>query len=149
MLARQAQAFLQEIEVAIGRCAGAEVSRTATGISVRGSGPHGFDMAIMVEDERYAVYLDNWTEEFASDELARRTFEAALAGKARLRVDTLAGRQWRWTLETLDLSGRWVPESTVGHAVWRFWGRQASYYLRNTFPRHLAGGNGESTSAAT
>lgn len=145
MLARQDQSFLQEIEVAIGACPGAQVARTATGLSVKASGPHGFDMAVMVEDGRYALYFDNWTEEFVSDEMARRTFEAALAGTARLRVDTLAGRRWRWTLETVDESGRWIAESTIGHVIWRFWGRQATFYLRNTFPRGLSSGGAEST----
>ena len=55
MLARQAQAFLQEIEVAIGACPAAQVARTATGLSVKASGPHGFDMAVMVEEGRHAL----------------------------------------------------------------------------------------------
>ena len=148
MLARQDQSFFQDIELAIGSCAGAQMARFPNGISVMASGPGGFDMAVVVEDGRYALYFDNWTEEFVSDEAARRTFEAALAGTARLRVDTLAGRRWRWTLETLDDTGRWVAESTIGHAIWRFWGQQASFYLRNSFPLRRGDDAAEGTALA-
>jgi hypothetical protein len=133
MLARQESLFLQDIEAALGCFAGVQVDRHQSGISVKAAGPHGFDMTVMVENGRYALYFDNWTEDFDCDEIAMRTFAAALAGEARLRVDMLSGRRWRWTLETLDESGRWDPESTIGHVTWRFWGRPSSIYLRNTF----------------
>lgn len=135
MLAKQEDLFLRDINAAIRRCAGARVERYPSGLSVKGSGPNGFDMTVMIEDGRYALYFDNWAEEFESDEIARRTFEAALSGEARLRVDLLSGRSWRWTLEMLDENSNWVPESTIGHVIWRFWGRPSRMYLRNDFPR--------------
>ena len=135
MLARQEDLFLRDVEAAIRKCCGVEATRSQSGITVKASGPNGFDMVVMVEDGRYALYFDNWVEEFDNDEIARRTFEAALAGEARLRVDMLSGRRWRWTLETLGEDGQWLPESTIGHVTWRFWGRTSSLYLRNSFPR--------------
>jgi len=138
MLARQEDLFLRDVEAAIRKFCGAQAARSHSGVSVKASGPNGFDMTVMVEDGRFALYFDNWVEEFDNDEIARRTFEAALAGEARLRVDTLSGRRWRWTLETLSDDGVWVPESTIGHVTWRFWGRPSSLYLRNTFPQKIA-----------
>jgi hypothetical protein len=137
MLARNENLFLQDIESAVRRCADAQVSRFPTGLAVRASGANGFDMSIMVEDGRYALYFDNWTEEFDCEDIARETFEAALTGEARLRVDMLSGRRWRWTLERLDDNGRWQPESTIGHVTWRFWGQPSTLYLRNTFRQVL------------
>ncbi len=135
MLAKQEDLFLQDIEAVIRECGGAQVTRFQSGVSVKASGPNGFDMTAMVEDGRFALYFDNWVEEFECEAIARGLFEAALAGKARLRVDMLSGRRWRWTLERLEDGGDWVPESTIGHVTWRFWGRQSSIYLRNCFPR--------------
>ena len=144
MLARKESFLLQDIEAAVRKCAGADVGYFATGLSVKASGPHGFDMSIMVEDGRYALYFDNWTEEFDCEDMAKETFEAALTGEARLRIDMLSGRKWRWTLERLDEGGRWCPESTIGHVTWRFWGRPSSVFLRNTFRRAIGEGCADS-----
>jgi hypothetical protein len=133
MLAKDHHPFLQEMEAIARGYAGANVERLPSGLAVKGSGPDGFDMAIVVEDGRYALYFDNWAEEFECDEIARRLLEAALKGDARLRVDLLSGRRWRWTLEMLDESGYWLPESTISHVIWRFWGRHSSVYLRNAY----------------
>ena len=148
MLARREQLFLQDIENTLRRFTGAQVTRYATGIMIKAASAKGFDMSVMVDDGRYALYLDNWTEEFESDDLARRTFEAALTGEARLRVDALSGRAWRWTLETLDEAGNWVAESTTSHVVWRFWGRPSVIYLRNVFVRELPDLSNESPAQA-
>lgn len=140
MLAQRNEVFLQTIENTIDLCVGAQVGRLASGFLVKASGPNGFDMTIMIEDGRYALYFDNWAEEFDCEHVARQTFEAALHGRARLRVDALAGRSWRWTLERLDANGNWIAESTLGHVTWRFWGRRSSLYLRNDFPLSLPSG---------
>jgi hypothetical protein len=134
MLAEQENAFLQEIENSARDRAGAMVERHPSGLTVSASGPRGFSMSVMVENGRYVVYFDNWFEEFDCPETARQMFEAALKGEARLKVDMLSGRRWRWTLERRDDAGTWHTESTTGHVIWRFWGRQSSVYLRNAFP---------------
>jgi hypothetical protein len=135
MLGRAEQAFLQRIQLATSGCVGATLVRFPAGVSVKASSPGGFDMTVMIEGGKYTLYFDNWIEEFVSSEAARRTFEAALSGEARLRVDTLSGRRWRWTLERLDDAGRWVPESSVAHVIWRFWGHRTTVHLRNSFRR--------------
>jgi hypothetical protein len=134
MLAEEEASFLHDIENVVRGCAGAMVKRYPSGLSVSASGPRGFSMSVMVENGRYTVYFDNWFEEFDCADAARQTFEAAVKGEARLKVDVLSGRRWRWTLERRDESGSWRAESTTGHVMWRFWGRQSSLYLRNAFP---------------
>lgn len=138
MLARPDHEFLQSVEIALSACTGVQVTRFATGVTVKSSGPDGFDITVMAEDGLYILQFDNWTEEFLTEEPALRTFAAALAGEARLRVDTLGGRRWRWTLEIRDRDGQWRPESTIGHVTWRLWGRQASLHLRNAFAMKAA-----------
>ncbi len=92
----------------------------------------------MVEDGRHILTFGDWTEEFGDAALANRLIAAAIDGTARLKVDAVGGRSWRWTLECLDEDGRWHPESTVGLVIWRFWGKPSTSYLRNVFPRRVA-----------
>ena len=148
MLARPDHEFLQGIEIALSACTGAQVIRMANGVTVRSSGPDGFDMTVLAEDGVYVLQFDNWTEEFLSEEMALRTFVAALSGEARLKVDTLGERRWRWTLEMRDAAGAWKPESTIGHVTWRLWGRQSSYYLKNAYAMKTAEAGGVSPAKA-
>ncbi len=90
-------------------------------------------MTVIVEEGRCALFFEDWFEEFGCNEMALRTFADALSGDVRLRVDMLSGRRWRRTLETFDDAGEWVPQSTISHVIWRFWGRKSAVYLRNTF----------------
>jgi hypothetical protein len=133
MLVRRDQAFLHDIETVIRRFDAAKMQRLTNGFAVEASGTDGFDMAVLVENGHFILCFGNWSEDFESDEVARRLFEAALDGKARLKIDSLGGQPWRWTLERLDDSGRWSPESTMAHMTWRFWGRASTIYLSNSF----------------
>jgi len=133
MLAKQEHLLLRDIEEAASRCTGVAINHFASGLTINASGPQGFQMSVMIEDGRFALYFDDWMEEFESEDIVRDVLEAALRGEARLRVDTLAGRRWRWTLERLDAAGNWVSESTISHVIWRFWGPQSTLYLKNTF----------------
>jgi len=134
MLAKQESAFLKDIENSVRQRTGTMLVRHPTSVTVNASGPLGFRMSAMVEDGRFTLYFDDWFEEFECEEIARDIFDAALKGEARLKVDILSGRRWRWTLERLDASGNWRSEGSIGHVIWRFWGRQSSIYLRNEFP---------------
>lgn len=109
-------------------------------MAMRASGPKGFDISVMVENGHYILTFGEWTEEFGDATLAHRLISAAVDGTARLKVDAIAGRNWRWTLECLDEDGRWIAESTVGHVIWRFWGQPSTSYLRNIFPRRPVSG---------
>lgn len=134
MLAKQERSFLEDLEAMARTCTGAMVERGPSGMTVSASGLNGFNMSVMVEEGRYALYFDNWVEEFELEEIARELFEAALKGEVRIKVDILSGRRWRWTLERVDSAGNWHAESSTDHVIWRFWGRQSTIYLRNTFP---------------
>lgn len=90
-------------------------------------------MTILIEDGCYVLAFDEWTEEFEDAAAARGLFASALDGSARLKVESLSGRPWRWTLESLDPTGQWIAQSTIGHPIWRFWGRRSVDYLRNDF----------------
>ncbi|MGE0698122.1 MAG: hypothetical protein AB7O57_03425 [Hyphomicrobiaceae bacterium] len=100
---------------------------------VDASGSDGFKIALYTDGASFAVSLGEWSEEFLDSDEALQLFEAAMSGEARLRVTCLASRRWRWTLERRGEDGRWVPYSTVGHVVWRFWGRQSVELLSNDF----------------
>ena len=136
IVARTGNAVLEDIGSAVSRWRGAEAFLSQTGITVRASDPAGFDMALLIESGRFVLAFDEWVEEFDDAATARRLFSAALAGTARLKVSLLAGRKWRWTLECLDDEGNWKPESTVGRAIWLYWGKPSIIYLCNSFRAH-------------
>ncbi|MDX2156537.1 MAG: hypothetical protein SFW09_08500 [Hyphomicrobiaceae bacterium] len=133
MLARPQQLVLDELEARLSRCPGTMMKRSSTGLAVAGSGPNGFDMALIASEGQYLVAFDGWEETFDDVSNASKLLEDAVNGLARLRIDTLGGKSWRWTLERLDANGRWVPHSTVGQPVWRFWGKAKVHYLHNEF----------------
>lgn len=133
MLARRETIFLEEIGSEIASWVGTRVALSASGLTVTASHPNGFDMSILVTGNHYVVAFDEWSEEFEDAEEARHIFLAAVEGTARLRVEMLSGRKWRWTLERLAKSGDWIPESTIGHVIWRFWGKASVVCLRNGF----------------
>ena len=134
MLAREEDLFLDDLRSTLLQWSDTRVARSPSSVSVSASDTHGFDMAIVVDEGRFTLAFDEWVEEFDDADLARQIFAAALDGTARLRVDMIADRKWRWTLERLDeQAGEWVPESTIGHVAWHFWGRPSVVYLRNTF----------------
>lgn len=132
LLAGTEHPVLEDIGSGLSGLFATHVVRSPSSISVRASDPSGFDMTMFVDDGRYVLAFDEWTEESEDADRARALFAAALQGHARLKVEYLSGRPWRWTLERLD-AGRWMPESTMAHAIWRFWGRSSVGYLRNSF----------------
>jgi len=127
------QLFLRELEARLARFRDVDRARSANSLSVAASGPDGFAIAMIVGDGGFTLRFDGWQETLHDTAQARALFQAALSGEARLRVDTLAGRRWRWTLELLRSDGRWAPESTLGHPTWRLYGRSGVVYLRNSF----------------
>jgi hypothetical protein len=135
--AQPGSSFFRDLEDSARAYAADGLQRFVDGFSVSASGPAGFDMWLTAEKGCYTLRFDDWIEEFECAETAREIFEAALRGEARVRIDMLADQRWRWTLERRDASGTWLPESTLSRAIWRFWGRETTIYLRNEFPETL------------
>lgn len=135
MIAGLVDHFLDDLDQSVSRYLGATSVRAPSGITVAASGRRGFDMALLVVHGECTLCFDGWKETFSDIEQVRGLFEAALRGTARLKVDTLSGKPWRWTLERLDEADQWIAESTIGHPTWRFWGEVGSVYLRNVFPQ--------------
>lgn len=133
MLVRREQFFLNELEGVARDCGGCRIERSAAGLTVAAQSLSGFDLSIWVEAGVYVLTFDGWTEEFEDRNAAARLFISALRGEARLKVDCIGDKRWRWTLETLCDGDRWHPQSTIGHAVWRLWGARSVIHLRNAF----------------
>lgn len=140
MATERDDAFLDSLESTARMFLGAAPVRQMRSLSVKSGGAGGFEMSAMAANGRYALTFGGWGEEFESPEAARDYFEAALRGEARLRLETLGGRPWRWTLERLNQDGQWVPQSTITHAIWRFWGRRETRYLVNAYEVATMGG---------
>jgi hypothetical protein len=112
-----------------------KVVRDRAGLSIAAASQHGFDMSLTVTESCGIVAFDRWEQTFDNPQEASELFSAAMRGDARLCIDVLGGRRWRWTLERRDAAGNWLAESTVGQPVWRFWGKPEVIYLRNTYAR--------------
>ncbi len=137
MLVRREQLFLEELAELLRLCSGAQVVSTPSGLSIGAANADGFDMAVTVFDGQYVLTFDRWEETFSDVGYVKSLFEAAVRGDARLRVDTLAGKRWRWTLERRRNEDEWIAESSIGHPIWRFWGKPEATFLRNEFERNI------------
>ena len=54
-------------------------------------------------------------------------------GDVRLRIDSIGGEPWQWTLERQTSDKGWVAEQSMGVLNLRFWGKKSVAYLRNDF----------------
>lgn len=133
MLPASEALFLDQLGSTLSGRSDVVFSRAQTGLTVAASDPQGFDMALLIDDGAYHVSFDEWQEICDDAGVAARLLEDAMTGAVRLRVDTLAGRGWRWTLERLGDDGTWAPHSTISHPTWRIWGRRGVIYRRNSF----------------
>ncbi|MEZ5854849.1 MAG: hypothetical protein R3D67_08935 [Hyphomicrobiaceae bacterium] len=135
MLVRREQLFLEELAGFLDLCGGAEIVTTPTGIVVGAAGADGFDIALTVVDGQFVLSFDRWEETFGDADYVKSLFAAALRGDARLRVDTLGGKRWRWTLECRRNGEDWIAESSMGVPIWRFWGKPDVIFLRNDYKK--------------
>ena len=133
MLVRREQLFLEELAESLVLCRGAQIVTTPTGLVVGASGADGFDIALGAVEGEYVLSFDRWEETFTDSAYVKSLFQAALRGDARLRIDTLAGKRWRWTLECRRSGEDWIAESSIGVPIWRFWGKPDVIFLRNQY----------------
>lgn len=123
--------FLEALSHAITERCGIAPRRIVNGLVVPPIGPDGFEMTVIADDSGYALHFDGWSEEFCCEGIVSRLVLDAAAGKVRLRIDSIAGRRLRWTLESRDSKGAWSAESTLSHVTWRFRGKRSTVYLMN------------------
>ena len=133
MLASESRQIFAQIERMLSSCPAARHVRGVRSLSVPASGPDGFDIVLALDQSECILCLDGWSLEFNRPEQALEYVELALCGDLRLRINSLAGRPWRWTLERLALDRSWKVENVMGYLRLRFWGEKRVIYLRNDF----------------
>ena len=134
MLAIESRQIFAQIEQMVTACPRAELTRGVASMRVPAVAPDGFDMRFAVEDRHCHLTFDRWSLDFASnDQRALDLFELALHGGVRLRIDTVDGGPWRWTLERQAENRTWVAEQSMGFFNFRFWGTKGVTYLQNDF----------------
>ena len=94
-----------------------------------GSGD-GFPVSVFADDRGYVVSFHGWHEHFTDAESAVDCFLFGLTDRARLKVSSRCGVDYKWTLE-YRRDGQWVEDSTTGRLFFPFWCRRTTRYLRN------------------
>lgn len=91
----------------------------------------GPDVSVLVSGHRCTVAIGPWYEDMPSLDMALEYVTRAVDGAMRVRIDTLGGKPWKYTLERLE-SGSWVEESAVVLPRVTFWKRDVTTrYLQN------------------
>ena len=102
------------------------------GITVKAQTADGFDVSFHTDGDEYTVQMAGWHARFdlTQRETALNCFAFGLSDTARLEVHSRGGKDYLWTLESLEDDG-WRPDSTTGLLLYPFWRRKTVRYLRN------------------
>jgi hypothetical protein len=101
-------------------------------ITVKAQTPDGFDVSFHADGDEYTVRMAGWHAHFelSQRETALNCFAFGLSDSARLEVHARGGKDYLWTLESIEDDG-WRPDSTTGLLFYPFWRRKSVRYLRN------------------
>ncbi len=134
MLARESRKIFARIEQMVAACPTADLECGVHRLRIGAQSPSGFDMSLAIDDFSVQLTFDRWWLRFArNDQRAIELFEQALHGDARIRVDAIGAKSWKWTLERRLSANTWVAEQAVGALCLRFWGTRTVTYLQNDF----------------
>ena len=134
MLASESRQIFAGIEQMAAACPNANLERGVHRVRIAAASPAGFDMSLAVDEFTVQLTFDRWWLDFArNDYRAIELFEQALTGDARIRVDAIGAKPWKWTLERRLSPNTWVAEQSVGALCLRFWGERTVTYLQNDF----------------
>lgn len=140
MLAIDSRQFFSHVEQVVSACPRAELVRGIASMRIPAPRPQsencqqGFDICVTFDDRKCRLRFDRWSLDFArNDHRAMELFEQAMHGDVRLRVDTIGGEPWHWTLERHTSDKGWVAEQSMGVLNLRFWGQRGVTYLCNDF----------------
>ncbi len=140
MLAIDSRQFFAQVEQVVTACPRATLERGIASIRVPAAPPQGvkgnagFDIRVTFDDRVCRLTFDRWSLEFArNDHGAMELFEHAMHGDVRLRIDSVDGNPWWWTLERHTSDKGWVSVQSMGFLNLRFWGKKSVTYLQNDF----------------
>ena len=94
--------------------------------------PNGFEVWFSEDIEEYTVGFEGWHQHFDKSEVesAIECFTFGLSDKCRLKVTSRGGKAYKWQMEAFE-GGEWVPYSTTGLLVSKFWKNATVIYLSN------------------
>lgn len=140
MLAIDSRQIFAHVEQVVAACPRATLVRGIASMRIPAalpqgaSGQAGFDICVTFDDRLCRLTFDRWSLDFArNDHRAMELFEQAMQGDVRLRIDTVGGQPWQWTLERQTSNKGWVAEQSMGVLNLRFWGKKRVVYRQNDF----------------
>lgn len=131
MLASKSHRFILDLGRLAAALPGIQVHRGIGSVCIPAIERNGFDIKVQFDPDGFVIALDRAILEVSSHVVALQIVEDALTGKIRIKIDTIAGRAWQWSVERLQADGRWATESVSGYLAFRWWREVASFYKMN------------------
>ena len=125
--------LIDQAAIVVGNFGQARLNRGVHCWSVPARSPEGFRTSFAIDDQQCTLYFDECAVDVASVAQALDLLRAALSGEIRLRIDTVSGRAYRWSVERQNVDGNWRAEHVIAVFNFKFWGRVASVYRQNDF----------------
>jgi hypothetical protein len=100
---------------------------------------NGYEVALLIQPQRYTVCLATWHTEFGDEYDAVGTFFAGLTDQYRLEVFRRGNVDYRWRIQYQEFN-HWKNGSIVGVFFYPFWKRKRVRYLQNDWlsPSHTS-----------
>lgn len=95
----------------------------------------GFEVSLYDCGDQIIVGYGGWHEHFTEFEEARKCFFSGLNGKRRLKVESRASFDYKWTVQS-EREDKWEDVDVSGLLLFPFWRKHKVRYLQNKL-KHL------------
>ncbi len=101
-------------------------------LTIYASGPGGFDISVIDEENQVTVYFEGWHQHFDTTEEALQCVGFGLSGESRIKVERRGSTAYRWTLEYRD-GDDWKFDGLTSLVFYPFWKTGCVSYLQNHY----------------
>lgn len=94
--------------------------------------PDGPDVTAWISETGYVLSIGGWHDEMPSSDATLTLMVMVVEGRARVKVDLVRKRPWRYTLQLRIAERAWIDESVL-QVPWLLMGRRSmsTYYQQN------------------
>lgn len=94
--------------------------------------PNGPDVTAWISEAGYVLSIGGWQDEMPSSDATVTLMAMVVEGRARVKVDLVRKRPWRYTLQLRSADSVWFDKNVL-RVPWLFLGRRSmsTYYQQN------------------